>query len=276
MNKKTIKKISALITSSIMLCGISTVFATDANQNTQDAPTAQTTQGTVQFVSEYDTTISPQSGDVFIITYGFENNTAQMEIDASIVSSTPREITMPIATFSIFDIEAKSGTRNENIAYAVNNQFDVSLDHTSEIKIYIGEETVNNAISLFGKHNLVVKNYTVTSPTPSFEPSIELPSETPSEYSSELPSENPTEPSDWGLEPSVPQNIGGEIIEESNNPSQDEGNNEEHKPSEKTEEEIAAEKEAHKKSIINRGIFFLVISCGCLAGLFIGHKMGKF
>ena len=268
MNKKIIKKIYALIASSILLCGSSMSFAVETEPTSQNNSTQnESTQGSVQFIAEYDTNITPQQGDVFVITYGIGNNTAQMEIDASLISSSSKEILMPNATYSIFNIEAKSGSRNENIAYAVNNQFIVSSENKSEIRIFVGENSVANIISLSGSDNLIVKNYTITPPTPSVAPSYDAPSLVM------MPSEIIQEPSTTIVEtPSMivdtpSEEMASNIVEPSNN---------ENKPSEKTEEEIAAEKEAHRKSLINRGIIFLLLAGGSFAGLIIGHKMGKF
>lgn len=263
---KMMKKINALIMASLMLSGVSITFATESNQqletqNSNEIPQ----QGTVQFIAEYDSNIIPQQGDIFVITYGIGDNQAQMEIDASLIASTTKQIEMPITTYTIYNIEAKNGTRNESIAYAVNNQFTVSNNGNAEIRICVGENSVNNIISLFGENNLLIKNYMPTPIIPSVEPSIEPSYEVPSlnAPSIEEPSIN-LEPSSTLVDYPSKDNM---IVETPTNENQ---------PSEKTEEEIALQKEKHRKSLINRGFMFLVLASISLIGLFVGHKMGKF
>lgn len=274
MNIKLIKKMKALFISSIVLCG-TTAFAssTDANNNQQQATqdNQQEQQGVVQFIAQYDSSITPKKGDIYIITYGIGENKAQMEIDASLVANNAREINMPNAQYTIFSIEAKDGNTNKDIPYATNNQFVVSSNNKSEIKIYIGENSVKNVVDEYAIENLIIKNYTpqVPQPTPSYDtPSFTAPSIV-------QPSEEIQEPSDIETTPSAaPSDTSSEVPSEtvSEQPSVED---DETNPSENPEEE-QRKKEEHKKSLITRGIVFLVLASISFAGLLIGHKIGKF
>lgn len=144
---KKIKKIWSLMATSLLaslpfISSANIAFATEDNK------------GTVNIHINYDDDIEPNEGDVFTLTYSLEedqNNTAIINIDASMFVDEDGQLTLPPNTYAILDITY--GGSNQDIieqGYGCNKTFYCSERTDGSFTIAIGDQKVQSLSNNYG------------------------------------------------------------------------------------------------------------------------------
>lgn len=104
---------------------------------------ADETGGTVYIKANYSSSITPQSGDKFIITYKRTDGeqTATIELDASTISEQYAPMNLPVASYIITKIEYKgSNTEITNSGYGIVADFLSRSQDEDILYLAIGKE----------------------------------------------------------------------------------------------------------------------------------------
>lgn len=144
---KKIKKIWSLMATSLLaslpfIGSANIAFATGDNK------------GTVNVHINYDDDIEPTEGDIFTLTYSLEsdqNNTATINIDASMFADEDGTLTLPPNTYAILDITY--GGSNLDIieqGYGCNKTFYCSERTDGSFTIAIGDQKVQSLSNNYG------------------------------------------------------------------------------------------------------------------------------
>ena len=214
-------------------------------------PTYATLESGLKIVSTYSSDIKPSSGDVFVLTYRREDGDvySTIEVDASLVVNTGKVVPIEPGAYVIEKIEYKGNNIDIDISgYGANNRVEAIYSTPSTLRIIVGFNALKSYSRTF-QNDFIVDEDTFydfdkmneldkITPQWCIDTGIEMPEEMDEYFLSldtgdpgPLDYDNPSEEqpsnvepsieesSNWAVEPSVPQNVGGEIIEEPNEPS---------------------------------------------------------
>jgi hypothetical protein len=145
---KATKKFASLLgASALVMCSAVPAYATGEGTTEQTATTEEEQSSTARIKATYASSITPAEGDVFVMTYRVAGGeeTAEISVDASIISDATGYIELPAANYEILSIDYQG--QNSDIimsGYACVGDFVADTDGGTFIYIGVGNSAAQS------------------------------------------------------------------------------------------------------------------------------------